>query len=157
MKQWVKVKRILPSEKGITLVEILAAITILALIAIPLIAVSLNFTQIGSRSEEMLDMTYVAQTQVEDIYNLSTQYSFPDGIDQLKQDGFTEMNNSQCDKDYCYVKNNGDHYLRVDFQKKDENVTDILVRVYGDRSMDKLEAQMERLVMWKEDKGTIDD
>jgi len=140
-------KGLILNQKGLTLVEVLTAITILSMIVIPFIMVTLNFASTSGESKTLLDATYVAQTQIEEIYNLSTQYSRDDGLKQLESDGFSI--DDHCERDTCYYKVERDYYIRVEIQIKDEPMTDVLVRVYSDPSMKKAMAQMERLVIWK--------
>jgi len=140
-------QRLLLNQNGLTLVEVLAAVTILSIIAIPFIMVTLNFARTGGDSQKLLDATYVAQTQIEEIYNLSTRYSRDDGLKQLENSGFSI--DDHCERDTCYYKVERDYYIRVEIQIKDEPMTDVLVRVYSDPSMKKAMAQMERLVIWK--------
>ena len=140
-------QRLLLNQNGLTLVEVLAAVTILSIIAIPFIMVTLNFARTGGDSQKLLDATYVAQTQIEEIYNLSTRYSRDDGLKQLENSGFSI--DDHCERVTCYYKVERDYYIRVEIQIKDEPMTDVLVRVYSDPSMRKAMAQMERLVIWK--------
>ncbi len=140
-------KGLILNQKGLTLVEVLTAITILSMIVIPFIMVTLNFASTSGESKTLLDATYAAQTQIEKIYNLSTQYSLDDGIKQLESGGFSI--DDHCERDTCYYKVERDYYIRVEIQIKDEPMTDVLVRVYSDPSMKKAMAQMERLVIWK--------
>ncbi|HLR42322.1 MAG TPA: type II secretion system protein [Pseudogracilibacillus sp.] len=62
---------LLANERGVTLVELLASIVIVTIILISVISI-FNLTMKSNRtSEEIIDATYVAQTEMEKIYALS--------------------------------------------------------------------------------------
>src|SRR5699024_558232 len=62
---------LLANERGVTLVELLASIVIISIILISVISI-FNLTMKANRtSEDIIDATYVAQTEIERVYALS--------------------------------------------------------------------------------------
>lgn len=142
--------RIPSDEKGVTLVEILAAITILALIVLPLLSIFIQSAKTGKLSNNIMTATYEAQTQIEKIYHLSRTTHLSDSIKQLKADDFHYID---CEADFknCFAKHQDKHFIVISIQRnQDESpMVDVVVKVFKSRAKNKLEAQMEDLVRWK--------
>ncbi|MDL4841681.1 type IV pilus modification PilV family protein [Aquibacillus rhizosphaerae] len=133
-----QLKRLL-SSKGMTLVEILASIMILSIIVVTFLTLFIQSARTNSISEDIMDATYVAQTQMEEIYNLST--TSEQNINVLQDQ-------SSCDADtsYIFTEKNGDFCVKV--RMKDSNIVDlkdVVVEVYRDN---KLESKMETKLNW---------
>jgi type II secretory pathway pseudopilin PulG len=142
MKSWVKR---FCSERGITLVEIIASIAILTLIILtfmPMFTQSMRSTKI---STDMLDATYLAQSTMEDVYHLTETYPFSEAVDQVddmtflgKEDGW-----------YRYVQFKDGAYIELSVEEPDRGLSNVLVKVYSDDLKSKLEAQMETIYRWE--------
>jgi prepilin-type N-terminal cleavage/methylation domain-containing protein len=140
------------NQKGLTLIEVLASIVILSIIGMSLLTFFVQSARSNNLSKNMMDATYVAQTQIEEINNFNQK---PTSISVLGQKlidvGFTSYSGSECTS--CYRKGpTGDNRyiyttLRThkDVQGKDAAVN-VLVQVYRDS---KREAQMEMFLPWR--------
>ena len=59
-------------ESGLSLVEVLASIVILTLLLTTFLMMFLQSAKVNKTSENIIDATYIAQTEMEKIYALST-------------------------------------------------------------------------------------
>lgn len=65
------IKKIL-DEKGLTLVEVLASIVILSLIVVTFLTFFINSARTTEISEENLNVSFIAQEYMEEVYNIVT-------------------------------------------------------------------------------------
>jgi Tfp pilus assembly protein PilE len=139
-----RLKRIC-SERGITLIEIIASIAILTLIImtfIPMFTQSMRSTKL---STDMLDATYIAQSTMENVYHLTTSYPFIEAVTHV--DDMTFLGKE--DKWYRYVQYKEGSYIELLVEEPDHELSNVLVKVYSDDSKKKLEAQMETIYRWE--------
>lgn len=126
-------KKISCNRKGMTLIEIIVSLAILAIIIVPFLNMFVQSTVTNKKSEIILDANYVAQRVMEDTYNYSqdgTTLIPPNGIQKYKYSG-------------------GGNYW-VNKQIIDQNnLVSVIVRIYSDESETKLKAQMETKLLWK--------
>lgn len=138
----------LSSEKGLTLIEILASIVILSIIIVSLISFFVQSARSNSLSENVMDATYIAQTSMEEISNLiSTSTSLANLSEPLvKKNGYTRVGTSG----NLYEKTFQKHYIYIEITEEDMPLVKVKVKVYNDKSKSKLEAQMEMLLSWRQ-------
>lgn len=75
--------RYLYHQDGLTLVEVLGSIVILSIIVVTFLAFFINSARTTKVSEEMTDGLYIAQQQVEEIYNQSNHHDYDQLISYL--------------------------------------------------------------------------
>uniref|UniRef100_A0A942T468 Prepilin-type N-terminal cleavage/methylation domain-containing protein n=1 Tax=Neobacillus citreus TaxID=2833578 RepID=A0A942T468_9BACI len=136
------------SEKGMTLVEILVSIIVLTIIIISLLSMFVQSSQTNRVSKNMMDATYLAESQIEEINNMNTSTDSP-SIDnlssQLVAKGYTQ--DSSCS--YCYSLAKNGHYVFVQLSNVSAELGKIIVKVYKDNKKTSQEAQMELVISWK--------
>jgi type II secretory pathway pseudopilin PulG len=132
------------SEKGLTLIEILASITILFIVIMSLLSFFVQSSRTNTTSKKIADATYVAESCMEEISNSVTTSK---SIDTLILNGYKKIvgTTSNYEKD----PNTTGHYIFIEIVPKDPLVT-VRVKVYKDSSKLNLEAQMENLLAWKQ-------
>jgi type II secretory pathway pseudopilin PulG len=133
------------SERGITLVEIIASIAILSLIIltfVPVFAQSMRSSKVAS---DMLDSTYLAQTVMEKVYQLSADYPFNEAVNHVDEMTFLGSK----DDWYQYVQYKDGAYIELLIEEPEDELSNVLVKVYSDDSKSKLEAQMETIYRWE--------
>ncbi|MCT2537941.1 type II secretion system GspH family protein [Aquibacillus koreensis] len=138
--------KLLSSSKGLTLIEILASITILSIIVVTFLTFFIQSARTNTVSEDIMDATYVAQTQMEEIYNLSKS-PYEDAITSLTSKG-THTENNGIDK---FQIVNETYKIQLQLKQTDTNLPnlkDVLVKVY-DNSNGRLGAQMETKISWE--------
>ena len=122
------------NENGLTLVEVLASIVILSIILVSILMILLQSMKAKQISEEIIDATYIAQTEMEKIYDQSRK----------GQKGV---------EDYVTEKevNNRHYTIEVTFDESTNDLKKVLVQVYDSLDLEKPQAQMENLLEWKAD------
>lgn len=141
----------LTNEKGLTLVEILAAIVIISIIFISIITI-LNLTAKSNRtSKEIIDATYIAQREMEYIYKVSEENSSFDSLDDYT-DKSEEGNWIVYRKESKHAEQAG-YAIEVKEDRTDDPMIRIIVRVFenGDKAKANPKAQMETLLKWGEE------
>lgn len=135
------------NQKGMTLVEIIVSIAILSIIIVTFLTFFIQSTKVNNVSKDITDSSYVAQSEMEEIYNLSNTMSYMDTITYLSN-AYT-VNSSDSNYEYIFTKqivDNNIYNIRITFSTTDE-VKDVIVKVYNDSN--KLEAQLETKLLWE--------
>jgi hypothetical protein len=140
------------TEKGLTLIEILASITILFIIIMSMLTMFAQTARTNNTSKNITDATYVAESCMEDVNNSLT-------ISNISWSNLTSPSSlSLPSADYQKVSNNlftkinetNGHYVLVEFLQKENPLVSIKVKVYNENSSSKkLETQMEKLITLK--------
>ncbi|WHX99495.1 type II secretion system protein [Neobacillus sp. DY30] len=150
------------NEKGLTLIEVLASIVILSIIGVSLLTFFVQSARSNNLSKTMMDSTYVAQTQMEEINNYNQGSTSTTSISMLGQKlinsgsytryydiggGCTTTSTST----FCYGKTlAGDkRYVDVKLSTHSAEIGKVLLKVYKDSTKTKQEAQMEMFIPWK--------
>ncbi len=76
-----KLKKIVHNEKGVTLVEVVASFVILVILLISFYTLFIQTAKTTKSSEDIVDATYIAQTEMEKIYK---EYMKKQGINAMK-------------------------------------------------------------------------
>lgn len=148
----IKQKNILINRKGMTLIEIIVSLAILAIIIVPFMNMFVQSTVTNKKSETILDATYVAQSNMENIYSISKSKTFIAGRLQLTDnDGFIETDVST-NNNYNYTKNVTGYFINIQIMRivGKGNLVKLLVKIYDNSSMSKLESQMETILPWND-------
>ncbi|MFC4386282.1 prepilin-type N-terminal cleavage/methylation domain-containing protein [Gracilibacillus marinus] len=143
-----KIFLLFSNQKGLTLVELLASIVILSIIIVTFTTFFIQSAKTTSMSSDITDATYVAQTEMEEIYHLSTTTTYDDTIQQLNQ------KYEQCANDVTNLCTTIDGYhVQVTFYDSADVIDtattllkNVLIQVHN--SSNKLEAQMETKLLW---------
>ncbi|KGP72634.1 type IV pilus modification PilV family protein [Pontibacillus yanchengensis] len=139
--------KLLFSNRGLTLIEVLASITILSIIIVTFLSVFTQTARTNQYSETIMDATYVAQTHMENVYNVSTTNTFEYGMKTLKQIGYTQESTSE--NRFTFSKNSKKYFVVITVEDKGD-LTDVKVEVFNDSSLSDIEAQMQTLLTWEE-------
>lgn len=151
-----KQEGLLMKEDGVTLVELLASIVIISIILISVISI-FNLTMKSNRTaEEIIDATYVAQTEIEKIYAMSQK-------EKPNLQALYGSADRTSDEDWIIYDaevNDGEtFYLRILEEKVTESnehgLRRFVVKVYEDSERTDLQAQMEHLLEWGADNAEI--
>ena len=139
-------------EKGISLVEVLASVVILTLLLTTFLLMFVNSAKINKKSEEIIDATYIAQTEMENIYAVSKN---PDFVD--KKTAMESLYRYDTDKNLYHTDKNN-MFIEVKFkdvmtQGNDvsNNLVGIIVEVRKNQADDIIQAQMETILDWEAD------
>ncbi len=136
-------------ERGITIGEILISVILLVLIFLPFWEMFAE-TQGNSVSATILEATREAQRQIEYVYSVSQTYSLRDSQAKLNEDGFSGLE-LRAGNDFKYEKVIGNHYYVVMELRTDgypAGVVNVVVKVYGDETLQQLYTQTETRLLW---------
>lgn len=141
----------LKGERGVTLLEVLASIVILSIIVVTFLTFFIQSARTTNRSEEVLDRTFFAQTEMEEIYHYSSLYDYETMIEVLKADSDFY---SGTDDQHQFTKHKEGH--RVDIiigqsYNQDKlpikNLYTVIVSIYD--QTDKKQAQIETKLLFE--------
>lgn len=134
------------SQKGMTLIEILASLAIISIIIVSLLSMFVQSARSNQFSKNVVDSTYIAETEMEAIYNLSTTTTFANSSTMLNTNlGYTKTITG-CPSSHCYFKYSSDRYVFTVLK----DTGSVVVKIYQDSTKSKQEAQMEMLLTWKQ-------
>lgn len=142
-----KIAAYFSSQRGLTLIELLASIIILSIIIISLLSMFLQSARSNGISKKMMDATYLAETQIEEINNINTSLTTP-SLDNLN---LRLVNAYQMDRSCstCYGTTQNGHYVFIQLKSVSTDLGKVIVKVYKDDQKTIQEAQMEILLSWK--------
>ncbi len=135
------------NQNGMTLVEIIVSIAILSIIIVTFLTFFIQSTKVNNVSKDITDSSYVAQSEMEEIYHLSDTMSYVDTITYLSNT--YHVNSSDSNYEYILTKQMEDtniYNISITFTTNDD-VKDVVVKVYNDAN--KLEAQLETKLLWE--------
>lgn len=114
-------KKLLRSELGFSLLEMVVSILLIGVILISFFGIFIQSKKAGVTSEEIIDATYVAQLTMEELYKHIKNNS---NLAELSTDSYlTDIYNINCNKQYtsCDFKNKdntGIYLTAKDFEGK---------------------------------------
>ena len=140
-------------ENGLSLIEVLASLVILTLLLTTFLMMFLQSAKVNKASEHVIDATYIAQEEMENIYGLSTNYTREAAIEELvDQMDYTEE--SDFDQNGWTVFNkvySPDISINFKFKNKTGEMDRVLVEVLDPPSSTTPKAQMENVIIWRAD------
>lgn len=140
------------TETGLSLVEILAAVTILFLLSLSFVPMFVQSARTNTFSQKMMDATYLAEASMETIENLTTSSTAIDSTftASMSSNGFTQPLGG-CSIGTCYEKNSNGHYVFIQITNSGNGsqLVDAKVKVYADNTKVNQQAQIETLLSLK--------
>lgn len=127
-------------QRGFTLVEVLASIVLISLIVMVSISFFVHSQQTQNTSAQITDATYVVQSEMENILNLSKAKSFSTAMVQLGNDPAYHKKS-----DYTFEKAETPYLLQIKIAETSE-LHRIVVEAYENS---KLKAKMETKIEWR--------
>src|SRR5690625_3631610 len=107
------------NEHGFTLIEVLASIVLLAIILTSFGMIFAQSLKTSNTSERIIDHTYIAQREMERIYELSTKVSVEHRISEIKENNnYVQYSD---DGDWLLFKKEiVDEQVNIELRLKDE-------------------------------------
>jgi Tfp pilus assembly protein PilV len=142
------------SEKGLSLIEILASVTLLFILILTLIPMFVQSARTNNVSAKMMDATYLAESSMETVESLVNASTAIDSSFTMSMgsngNGFTQNING-CSSGTCYDKSSNGHYVFVQLTNSasGSSLVDAKVKVYTDSTKSTQQAQMESLLSLK--------
>lgn len=152
------------NDKGFTLIEIMVSVVILSIIVVSLLSFFVQSSRSNSMSNKMIDSTYIAQTNIEDINKWNKSFTpstspTADPVGEFKtflMDGKGYDSDSSCTN--CLKKEQDNRIIQFQLSSVLTAITagtstkelgKVVVIVY-DSSKTKKEAQMELVLSWND-------
>ena len=132
---------------GFTLIEVLASTVILTLLLTSFLIMFLQSAKINKTSDQIIDATYIAQAEMEEIYAISINTNYNSRKVSLEKLGYTEKSIEE--GWHTFIKN-GDtgEQVKLKLKNKKGTMDRVLIEV---KEKDMLSAQMENVLVWKAD------
>jgi len=151
-KRYKCIKRM--DENGLTLVEVLASVVLLTIIITIFLNVFIQSAKTNTTSEEVVDATYLAQTEMEQIYIKSTETKYSERENAFGNLGYRSLSSEdewlifekELDEDYVAKIKLQNHSMEVA-----ENMNRLIVTVHDKSAPSKTQAQMESILVWEAD------
>ncbi len=125
-------KKLKNKRDGLTLIEVILSLAILGIIIISFLNMFVFSTVTNSKSEDIMDATYIAQGRIEKRFGESKDRTVPIPLDIGK----------------IYSGSIEGYWIEEEILNIDDNLVRLIVKVYSDESKNKLEAQMETYLLW---------
>ncbi len=144
-------KNIIRNQKGITMLEILIAITILSILVTSFFSAFIYSAKVNKITEETTDTTYIAQKCMEELYKLSTTATTKI-LDRTRTElvarGYTQEISLPL---YKYKKEIDGFYvlIKLDTAAYTDNLYKVVVSVFNDSGYTKLSTKMEDILTWQ--------
>lgn len=135
------------SELGLTLIEILASIVIIVIIMAIGLGILVQTAKTNKTSEEIVDATYVAQTEMEKIYHASISSE----VDMISWFEAAYGSPQPVENWHVFTKEKGDYRVHVKVQQaaSSEELNRAVVQVFEKNDPTKVKAQMENHFKWE--------
>ncbi|MBO1003382.1 prepilin-type N-terminal cleavage/methylation domain-containing protein [Pseudogracilibacillus auburnensis] len=144
-------KSLFINEQGLTLVEVLASIVILSIVLISFLMVFIQTIKTNQKSEEIIDATYLAQREMERMYDLSRELEVskrPEWFIEENYDHRPSMDNWEV---FSRSEEGTAYKIEVSWTDKGDQMTRIIIKVYDSNESTEPKAQMENLLKWRTD------
>lgn len=137
--------RLKHNEKGLTLAEVLASIVILSIILISGLSIIIQSAKTNKTSENIIDATYIAQKEMENIYeeNHNDSSIFKSLAGYEKQTAIEDWDIYHVEREDYFVE------VRVKESEQSPGMVRIVIQVYEDETKTISRAQMENLFKWE--------
>ncbi|WP_058307233.1 type IV pilus modification PilV family protein [Gracilibacillus massiliensis] len=137
------------NNSGFTLIEILASVVILSLISFGFLALFTHASKSNILSENILDGNYIAQTEIEDIYQYSTETTITETISNMESNAYHLTNSG--DDFYQLRQKNDDYSVDIHFLHNDQqpSLWRVTVTVTDERGSSSLLAKIESVYQWQ--------
>ena len=140
-------------ENGLSLVEVLASIVILTLLLTTFLMMFLQSAKVNKASEHVIDATYIAQVEMENIYGLSINGTREAAIKELVEHrGYTKEPGPDGAGWIVFNKvYSSDTSIQVKLKNETGAMDRVLVRVFEPPNSTTPKAQMENVIVWRAD------
>lgn len=144
-----KILKFLRREDGLSLIEVVASIVLLAIILLSFYYMFVQSAKTTRTSEDIIEATYIAQTEMEKLYTLTKGKSIPANFETKVFPEYGVGVKSQNSLKVYHFENetHKDIYIFLTVEAIGGNLTRVLIQVYDEKD-GILKAQMETTVEW---------
>ena len=137
------------SEKGLTLVEILASIFLVSIILSAFFSFFIQSAKTGKTSEEVVDGTYIAQGEMEKVYEISRKGDLTYGIDEIVNRLSYEQLPPTTPNEHIFSTTQEEFYIKL--KLKDHSypgMSYLVIEVFKQGNGTRPRAKMETILEW---------
>lgn len=132
------------NKNGLTLVEVLASIILISIVLFTFFSFFIQSAKTGKSSEEVVDATYLAQGEMEKLYEISRKADFEDVTNRL----VNGLDYTQ-DEEFVFKKTIEGLYIQLKFKKHFyPNMTYLVIEVFEQDDGTRPRAKMETILEW---------
>lgn len=137
------------NSKGLTLIEVLVSIILISIILFSFFSFFIQSAKTGKTSEEVVDATYLAQVEMEKIYEVSNKGDFKSGINEIVNSLSYKQLAPDSSKEYRYSKSQDGFYLRLTFKEHTyPGMSYLVIEVFEHENDIRPRAKMETILEW---------
>lgn len=151
-------KNYFQNEQGLSLIEVIASMVLITIILLSFIGLFIQSNKTSKTSSTIVDATYLAQVEMENIYTQSKTTKF----DEITQSttapglGYPVLNSPDTTSEartpdyseiYTFKKTEQNHQYKLTIKKRDDysNLVNVIIEVYKDNV---LKSKMENIYKW---------
>lgn len=140
------------NNKGVSLVEVIASIVILSIILISVFVLFVRSAETTHTTDEIVDATYVAQTELESLYAVAKNTAFSTREAAILSAGYTNLDAGGNALGYFEKTDatTGDYIKVTITQIASSTLTRVVIEVYDEKN-GTMKAQMQNTIKWKAD------
>lgn len=137
------------NNKGLTLVEVLASVILISVILFTFFSFFIQSAKTGKTSEEVVDATYIAQVEMEKLYEISNKGDFKSGINEIVNSLSYKQLAPDSSKEYRYSKSQEGFYLKLTFKEHTyPGMSYLVIEVFEHEQDIRPRAKMETILEW---------
>lgn len=134
------------NSKGLTLIEILVSIILITIILSAFFSLFIQSARTGKTSEEVVDATYLAQTEMEKLYEISRDEDFTSSIKKIVETlDYTQPKSDE----YIFTKEINGLYIHLKLEKHFyPKMSYLIIEVFEQENGTRPRAKMETILEW---------
>ncbi|WP_211356384.1 prepilin-type N-terminal cleavage/methylation domain-containing protein [Psychrobacillus lasiicapitis] len=137
------------NTKGLTLIEILVSIILITIIITTFFSLFIQSARTSKTSEEVVDATYVAQSEMEQIYEISRNGDYNSGIDEIRKNLRYKQLTSTNPGEQKFTKTIDGLYIYLKLKKHTyPGMSYLVIEVFETENGTRPRAKMETILEW---------
>lgn len=137
------------NTKGLTLVEVLVSIILISIILFTFFSLFIHSAKTGKTSEEVVDATYLAQVEMERLYEVSRNGDFNYGIDEIVKSLLYKRLTSTNPDEHIFARTIDGLYIKLKLKKHTYQGMNYLVIEVFEEENGPSRAKMETILEWR--------
>ncbi|MFF2755069.1 prepilin-type N-terminal cleavage/methylation domain-containing protein [Psychrobacillus sp. NPDC058041] len=137
------------NTKGLTLIEVLVSIILFSIILFSFFTLFIQSAKTGKTSGEVVDATYIAQVEMEKVYEISRNGSFNYGLDEIINSlKYRQLSSTNTDE-LVFAKMKEGYYIKLKLKKHSyPGMTYLVIEVF-EQENGPSRAKMETILEWR--------
>jgi prepilin-type N-terminal cleavage/methylation domain-containing protein len=137
------------NNKGLTLVEVLVSIILISLVLFTFFSFLIQSAKTGKTSEEVVDGTYLAQLEMEKLYEVSRKEDFNSGIDEIVNSLTYKQITSTTQDEYVFEKSIDGKNIKLKLKEHSyPGMSYLVIEVFDQENGTRPRAKMETILEW---------